>query len=173
VSGPHARAAFAHEAGGHRWQRVPPTERRGRVHSSTVTVAVLDEPTPHELTLDPRELRVETVRGSGPGGQHKNKTESAVRITHVPTGVQAYADSRSQHQNKVLALALLRARLLERRATEDRTRREQERRAQTGTGQRSDKVRTVSEQNDTVTHHATGKRIDVKTYRRGLFEGLF
>ncbi len=137
-----------------------------------MTVAVLREPASHELVLDPRALRIETVRGSGPGGQHKNKTESAVRITHVPTGTTAYADSRSQHQNRELALAVLRARLLERRATSALSARNEARRQQVGTGQRADKIRTVSEQNGVVTNHLNGKKIDLRTYQRGFVEEL-
>lgn len=173
VAGAGARAAFDREAGGHRWQRIPPTEKRGRVHSSTVTVAVLREPEPHELVLDARDLRIETVRGSGPGGQHKNKTESAVRVTHLPTGTMAYADSRSQHQNKQLALAVLRARLLEGRSRASQSARNELRRLQVGSGERSDKIRTVSEQNNVVTNHANGKKIDLKTYKRGFVEELY
>ncbi len=173
VTGAGARAAFEREAGGHRWQRVPPTEKRGRVHSSTVTVAVLREPEERELVLDPRELRLETRRGSGPGGQHKNKTESAVRVTHVPTGIAAYADSRSQHQNRVLALSVLRARLLERRGRAMTLEQNALRRSQVGSGQRSDKIRTVSEQNGVVTNHANGKKLDLRSFQRGLLEGLF
>jgi peptide chain release factor 1 len=172
VTGATARAAFEREAGGHRWQRVPPSEKRGRVHSSTVTVAVLREPDSSELALDPHDLRIETVRGSGPGGQHKNKTESAVRVTHVPTGTTAYADSRSQHENKQLALAVLRARLHEQRSNAARATRNELRRRQVGSGERSDKIRTVSEQNNVVTNHENGKKIDLKTYKRGFIEGL-
>ncbi|MEZ0231012.1 MAG: peptide chain release factor-like protein [Planctomycetota bacterium] len=173
VTGKGARAAFEREAGGHRWQRVPPTEKRGRVHSSTVTVAVLREPSAHELVLDARDLRIETVRGTGPGGQHKNKTESAVRITHIPTGTTASADSRSQHQNRELALAVLRARLLEQRAVAEISSRNEQRRQQVGSGQRADKIRTVSEQNGVVTNHQNGKRLDLKTYKRGFVEQLY
>jgi peptide chain release factor 1 len=172
VEGESPVEAFAREAGGHRWQRVPPNEKRGRVHSSTVTVAVLREPPASELALEPRELRIETVRGSGPGGQHKNKTESAVRVTHLPTGTTAYADSRSQHRNKELALAVLRARLVEQRARNATNARNEQRRAQVGSGQRADKIRTVSEPNDAVTNHANGKRVDLRTYRKGFLEEL-
>ena len=160
------------EAGGHRWQRVPPTERRGRVHSSTVTVAVLVEPDASEIVLNQNDLVIETMRGSGPGGQHKHKTESAVRITHKPTGVQAYCDSRDQFRNKALAMAVLRARLQESRDAQATGEQNDQRRRQVGSGQRSDKVRTVSEQNDTVTDHRTNKRIDVKRYKRGFIEEL-
>lgn len=113
------------------------------------------------------------MRGSGPGGQHKHKTESAVRITHVPTGVQAYCDSRDQFRNKELAMSVLRARLQEARDSKLTGDQNNLRRQQVGSGQRSDKVRTVSEQNDTVTDHRTNKRIDVKRYRRGFVEELY
>lgn len=168
--GGSAYDAFKNEAGGHRWQRVPPNEKRGRVHSSTVTVAVLREPGNHELVLQPKDVRMETKRGSGPGGQHKNKTESAVRVTHIPTGITAFADSRSQHQNKELAMASLRARIQEQRSTAATSQRNDLRRQQVGSGMRGDKVRTVSEQNAVVTNHLTGKRMDLKRYQRGFIE---
>jgi peptide chain release factor 1 len=172
ATGGAAVAAFKNEAGGHRWQRTPPTERRGRIHSSTVTVAVLVEPQSHEVVLHPKDLTIETKRGSGPGGQHKNKTESAVRITHIPTGISAYCDSRSQYQNKELAMSVLRARIQEQRENKATGDRNDLRRRQIGKSERSDKIRTVSEQNDIVTDHRTGKRIDVKRYRRGFVEDL-
>src|SRR5262245_48467305 len=107
-----AEEAFRDEAGGHRWQRVPPNERRGRVHTSTVTVAVLPEPAAAELRIAPGDLDWSFCRGSGSGGQHRNKTESTAVVTHVPTGLTVRCESeRSQHQNRATALALLRARL--------------------------------------------------------------
>src|SRR6476659_9967232 len=111
VSGRGAEAAFADEAGGHRWQRVPPNDKRGRVHTSTVTVAVLEEPSEIELPrLDPSELDISTCRGSGNGGQNVQKTDSAVQIRHIPTGLIVRCETeRSQAYNKATALALLRA----------------------------------------------------------------
>lgn len=172
VTGNDAWNIFKHEAGGHRFQRVPPTERKGRVHSSTVTVAVLPEPSKAEVVLHDKDLKIETKRGSGPGGQHKNKTESAVRIVHLPTGIEATCDSRDQHHNKELALATLRARIQQARETGAAADRNNQRRQQVGLGQRGDKIRTVSEQNGVVSNHLNGKKMDFKRYMRGFIEEI-
>ena len=159
---------FADEAGGHRWQRVPPSEKRGRVHTSTVTVAILPEPTEAQVKLDPRDLDIVTCRGSGPGGQHRNKTESAVQVTHRPTGVQVRCESeRSQDQNKKTALAMLRARLWQ--AEQERAERERasDRRAQVGSGMRGDKRRTIRCQDGQVNDHVTGRTWRLRDYLRG------
>ena len=112
IAGPGAAELFAHEAGGHRWQRVPPGEKRGRIHTSTITVAVLPEPEAARLVVREDDLVWSTCRGTGSGGQKRNKTESTVLLTHVPTGLQVRCEtSRSQLQNRQTALALLRARL--------------------------------------------------------------
>jgi peptide chain release factor 1 len=117
VTGKGAARMFANESGGHRWQRVPPNERKGRVHTSTVTVAVLREPTPTEMVIRDADLEWATCRGSGAGGQHRNKTETAVVVKHLPSGLAVRCEAeRSQLQNKATALGLLRARLL---ATKD------------------------------------------------------
>lgn len=144
------------------------------MQTSTVTVAVLREPTEAEVRLDPRDLDVRVARGSGPGGQHRNKTESAVQITHLPTGLQVRCDGeRSQHQNRDEAMRVMRARLL-RRAQETATAgRAQERRDQVGSGMRGDKVRTVAVQRDQVVDHRNGKRISVKSFLRGDLDGLY
>ena len=169
VTGKDALDVFKHESGQHRWQRVPPTEKRGRTQSSTVTVAVLREPSAQEVVLAPKDLQIETLRGSAPGGQHKNKTESAVRVTHTPTGITAYCDSRSQHQSKALALCMLRARIQQMRDSATSTAHNQQRRNQIGSGERcGDKIRTVSEQNGFVSNHLNGKKMDIKRYQRGF-----
>lgn len=112
ATGKKAAALFEDESGGHRWQRIPPNEKRGRVHTSTVTVAILPEPTETEVKLDPKDLDIKATRGSGPGGQHRNKTETCISIKHIPTGLMVRCDEeRSQGLNKDLALALLRARI--------------------------------------------------------------
>ncbi|MEZ6185837.1 MAG: peptide chain release factor-like protein [Planctomycetota bacterium] len=172
VRGRGAAEAFAREAGGHRWQRVPPTERRGRVHSSTVTVAVLREPRPHEVRLDPADLKFERYRASGPGGQHRNTTDSAVRVTHLPTGLQATAETKSQHRNRELALAVLRARVQAEQERTQRVQRDHARKTQVGTGMRADKVRTVAEQRGRVENHLNGRRIALRSYLRGDLDGL-
>ncbi|MEJ7733618.1 MAG: peptide chain release factor-like protein [Polyangiaceae bacterium] len=137
VRGRGAAEAFGDEAGGHRWQRIPPSEKRGRVHSSTVTVAVLPEPTATEVVLRDADLEWAMCRGSGAGGQSRNKTESAVTLVHRPSGVRVRFESeRSQQQNKGGALAVLRARLWEAERARRDGGRSAERRQQVGSGMR-------------------------------------
>ena len=164
----HCASIFQSEAGGHRWQRIPPTEKRGRVHSSTITVAVLDEPKPHELVIPPQDLDWETCRASGSGGQHLQKTDSAVHLKHLPTGITVRCQSeRSQHANREIALRVLRARIVERQAAEAGAARAKLRRDQIGSGMRGDKRRTVRVQDDSVVDHLTGKTWRYKDYVRG------
>jgi peptide chain release factor 1 len=173
ISGHGAKRLFAGEPGGHRWQRVPPTERHGRYHTSTVTVAVLEEPEPAQLVLKPQELQWRTCRGSGAGGQHRNVTDSAVQLTHRDSGLSVRVESeRSQTQNKAAALALLRAKLLQRREDAQREARWQEVREQVGSGMRGDKVRTIRLRDNSVRDHRTGKKIALKAFLRGELEGL-
>ena len=170
VSGQSATDTFAHEAGGHRWQREPPTERRGRVHTSTVTVAVFPEPEPAQLNLREADLRWITRRGSGPGGQARNKLETAVELTHVPTGLVVRCQSeRSQLQNKRSALAVLRARLHARTMTAAADAENAARRAQVGSGMRGDKRRTIRVQDGQVHDHVTGRRWRLADYLRGAW----
>jgi peptide chain release factor 1 len=166
-TGKDAERAFAHEAGGHRWQRVPPNEKRGRVHTSTVTVAVLREPTATEVHLHDRDLDIRTTRSGGPGGQHANKTDSAVIITHKPTGISVRVETKSQHRNKELAMGILRARLHDAEHLRLSANRNARRRAQVGCGARGDKRRTIAVQRGTVNDHVTGKSMRVKGYLRG------
>lgn len=168
IIGAPASAMWRDEPGGHRWQRVPPNERRGRVHTSTVTVAVLREPEPTELIVPERELEYRTCRGSGAGGQHRNKTDSAVQLTHLPTGLVVRCESeRSQHRNKATALATLRARLLAQRNGEAAARAADARRSQVGSGMRGDKRRTIRCQDGQVHDHITGRRWRLADYLRG------
>jgi peptide chain release factor 1 len=174
ITGRGAVEAFAHEAGGHRWQRVPPTERKGRRHTSTITVAVLSEPTETQVHVNPGDLRWKACRGSGAGGQHRNVTDSAIQLTHIPSGTTVRVESeRSQHQNKRMALGFLRAKLLERESHKAQGRRSRKRKGQVGSGMRGDKVRSVSVFRDQVVDHRTGQRIPFKKYARGFVEDLW
>ena len=169
VSGRDARNAFCNEAGGHRWQRVPENEKRGRVHTSTVTVAVLTEPTEIELpTLDPRDVDITTCRASGAGGQNIQKTDSAVQARHLPTGIVVRCETeRSQSYNRATALAILRARLHERLTTAAHDERASDRKRQIGSGQRGDKRRTIAVQRDSVVDHISGRAWRYRDYERG------
>lgn len=168
VSGRGAAETFRDEPGGHRWQRVPPTEKRGRVQTSTVTVAVLAEPEPRALEVRESELEWSYCRGSGAGGQNRHNTYSAVVLKHLPTGVVVRCESeRSQAQNKETALAVLRARILEHRRAITDGERAGDRRRQVGSGMRGDKRRTIRVQDDSVADHETGRTWRFKAYARG------
>jgi peptide chain release factor 1 len=154
IKGDGAYSVFKYEAGTHRVQRIPKTESQGRIHTSTATVAVLPEAEDVEVEVDPNDLQVDTFRSSGPGGQSVNTTDSAVRVTHKPTGiVVSMQDEKSQLQNREQALRVLRARLLEHRLAEQQAEIASERKAQVGTGERSEKIRTYNFPQGRVTDH--------------------
>lgn len=157
IEGEGAYSRFKYESGVHRVQRVPETESQGRVHTSTVTVAVLVEADEVELEINPTDLKIDVFRASGAGGQHINKTESAVRITHLPTGtVVECQDERSQHKNKERAMKILRSRLYEALQQEQADKIASERKMQVGTGDRSERIRTYNYPQGRLTDHRIG-----------------
>ena len=157
VSGDGAYSRFKFESGVHRVQRVPETETQGRIHTSTVTVAVMPEAEEVELEINPKDLRIDTFRSSGAGGQHINKTSSAIRVTHLPTGmVVECQDQRSQRENKDRALKVLRSRLLQQKQDAYDEEYNARRQSQVGSGDRSEKIRTYNFPQDRVTDHRIG-----------------
>lgn len=168
ISGNGVFARFKYESGVHRVQRVPATENQGRIHTSTVTVAVLPEAEEVDVEVNDDDLRIDVYRASGAGGQHVNKTESAVRITHLPSGlVVAMQEEKSQHRNKAKAMQILRARLYEQERQRVHNSRAANRKAQVGTGDRSERIRTYNFPQNRVTDH----RINLTLYKIAAIMG--
>ena len=169
VTGHNVYSQLKYEAGVHRVQRVPQTEAQGRIHTSAVTVAILPEAEEVDVQIDANDLQIDVYRSSGPGGQSVNTTDSAVRVTHVPTGlVVTCQDEKSQLKNKVKAISILRARLLARKMEEEASQRSAERKSQVGSGDRSERVRTYNFPQNRLTDH----RIGLTLYQLdGIMEG--
>ena len=169
VTGHNVYSQLKYEAGVHRVQRVPQTEAQGRIHTSAVTVAILPEAEEVDVQIDANDLQIDVYRSSGPGGQSVNTTDSAVRVTHVPTGlVVTCQDEKSQLKNKVKAISILRARLLARKMEEEASQRSAERKSQVGSGDRSERVRTYNFPQNRLTDH----RVNLTLYQLdGIMEG--
>ncbi len=158
IKGTDVYDKLKYEAGVHRVQRIPTTEKSGRVHTSTASVAVLPQANEVEIKINPRDLRIDVLRASGPGGQYVNKRESAVRVTHLPTGLTAICqEERTQQQNRESALQVLRARLLAKKRTEEMAQRGAERREQIGAAMRAEKIRTYNFPQNRITDHRLNK----------------
>ena len=173
ISGEDVYKVLKYESGVHRVQRVPVTEASGRIHTSTATVAVLPEAQEVDIEIKPEDLEITTTRASGAGGQHVNTTDSAVQMTHKPTGVTVYcADERSQHKNRAKALTVMRSRLLEQKQREEQEKYAADRRSQVGTGDRSERIRTYNFPQNRLTDHRIGLSLSLPPVMEGALDDL-
>lgn len=163
------------EAGGHRWQRIPPTEKRGRTQTSTITVSVVhSEAFQKEIDISPKDIREVFTRGSGAGGQNRNKVHTAVMLTHIPTGIQVRAETeRKREQNRKIAMDRLKEILLEKENSKLSNKVSQTKREQVGSGMRGDKIRTIQVKHDRVINHNNGKETTFKAYKQGNIDLLW
>jgi len=172
VHGNGVRKLFLPECGGHRWMRIPPTEKKGRYQTSTITVAVVDKMN-QNVVVYPCDLDWKFCRGSGKGGQHRNKTDSAVHLTHRPSGIKVWCeDERKQSQNKQKALGRLTDELKKRSLDKAGKKQNDKRKSQIGSGMRGDKIRTVRIRDNTVINHLNGQKIRYTDYVKGIFGRL-
>ena len=173
ISGEGIFKQLRYESGGHRVQRVPTTEQQGRIHTSAVTVAILPEAEEVDITINPADLRIDTFSAGGPGGQHVNKTQSAVRIVHIPTNtVVSCQDERSQHKNKARAMRVLRSRVYEQITSQKKRERDSARKTLIGTGERSDRIRTYNFPQSRVTDHRIDRNFNLLTIIEGDLDDL-
>lgn len=172
ISDPTAFEELKNESGVHRVQRIPATEKNGRVHTSTASVAILPKVEATEIKINPQDLRIEMARSSGPGGQNVNKRSTAVRVTHMPTGLIVFSQTeRSQPQNKEIALEILRAKLYEMKREREISQLSQERQSQIGNADRSEKIRTYNYPQNRITDHRIGKSWhDLETIMNGKLD---
>ena len=171
IEGENAKDIFINESGGHRWQRIPPTEVNDRIHTSTVTVAVLELQSQTSFDLPMTDLEITTTKGSGPGGQHRNKVESCVVVKHKPSGIIVRSESeRSQYQNKATALQLLNAKLKSLKESQQNNQTNSIRRGQIGNGERGDKIRTYRVRDNLIIDNKTGKKYSLKLWLKGSLQ---
>lgn len=164
---------LTNESGGHRWQRIPPTENRGRVHTSTVTVSVTDPDTVSEFVLNPQDLSVSWFSGTGKGGQNRNKVQACCRLTHLPSGITVTAQTRSRETSYKQAKTELESRLNQQHRAEHHAQVAADKRTQVGSGQRGDKIRTYRLQHDDIADHRTGKTINCRQLNKGMLDLLW
>lgn len=166
-SGTNVKQFFSNEIGGHRFQRIPPTETKGRVHTSSITVAVIEHSKTKKVSINPKELEITTTMGSGPGGQHRNRTQSCVTVKHKPTGITIREDGRSQHKNKEFAINEVNRKVQKYYDSLKKGKEDFERRGQIGSGSRGEKIRTYNVKNNRAVDHRNKKKIPLTRIFKG------